>query len=473
VTLTARVSAFFLGWLGLALIGFSAGVYLVVQSLADRQVEDRLHGTLETLVAGAEIHRDGIEWEAHERNLPRGESAAIWLVVLPDGRVIDRSGPAAGHWLRADGDTLDDPGGDTWRAARRRLLPGEPQVRPPTDRAMVEELGIVKYDYLDLVVAVPYTPIRRDLGQLAWTLAGLSVGLWLTAALVGRSLTRRTLAPVTEMATAASELSPADAGERLAVRPTGDELEHLGRAFNGALDRLEEAFERQRRFTGDASHQLRTPLATVLGQVEVALRRDREPGEYRDTLRHVAAEVQHLRRMTEALLFLARADPEANLPDLVVLDLTAWACEHVARWRTENAGTRIEIAADGLRSPVRAHPELLAQLIDNLLDNAVKYGREPIRVRVSRHAGDTEVALEDAGPGIPSEDLPHLFDPFFRSAAARTAGIRGVGLGLSVARRIAEAMGATLTAESEPGRGSRFTLRFPPAGQSSSSSSTS
>jgi two-component system OmpR family sensor kinase len=481
MTLTGRVSAFFLGWLGLALAGFSTAVYLIARADVHRQIDeqerrvnDRLQGTIETLVAAAEIHRDDLEWEAHERSLPRGTGGSLWLVAVPNGPVIDRSGPGAGDWLRVDAETAEAPDGTAWRLARRRLTPAAPQVRPPAHQALVAEPAVaVTYKALDLVAAVPWAPVRNDLDRLAWLLAGLTAGLWLTAALVGRWLTRRTLAPVSEMAAAAADLSPADAGERLAVRPTGDELEHLGRAFNGALDRLEEAFERQRRFTGDASHQLRTPLATILGQVEVALRRDREPGEYRDTLRSVADEVRHLHRLTEALLFLARADAEAGLPDLVPINLSAWAAGHVARWRTANPAARVQVEAGETAPPVRAHPELLTQLVDNLLDNAVKYGRGPVEVRVRPDGGAVELAVEDAGPGIAADDLPHVFDPFYRSAAARSAGVRGVGLGLAVARRIAEAMGATLTAESEPGRGSRFVVRFPAGNQSSSSSSTS
>ena len=317
------------------------------------------------------------------------------------------------------------------------------------------------------------TPVRNNLDELAWLLAGLTAGLWLTAALVGRWLCRRTLAPVSAMATAARDLSPADPGDRLAVRPTGDELEHLGRAFNGALDRLEEAFERQRRFTGDASHQLRTPLAAMLGQVEVALRRDRDVADYRVTLRSVADEIRHLHRLTEALLFLARADADAGLPDLKAMDLAAWVADHAGEWRAAHPDARLDVDVQGTILPVRAHPELLAQLVDNLLDNAVKYGPAggPIRVLVDQRDGAVELAVEDPGPGIAADDLPHVFEPFFRSAAARAAGVRGVGLGLSVARRIAEAMGAGLTVESEPGRGGRFVVRFP--AQSSSSSSTS
>jgi heavy metal sensor kinase len=344
-----------------------------------------------------------------------------------------------------------------------------PDIRPRAD----EPAGLVQYGALDLIAAVPVTPIRNNLDQLAWLLVGLTVGLWLTAALVGRRVCRRTLAPVTEMAAAARGLSPADPGERLAVRPTGDELEHLGRAFNGALDRLDEAFERQRRFTGDASHQLRTPLAAMLGQVEVALRRDRDATDYKDTLRSVADEVRHLHRLTEALLFLARADADAGLPDLKAMDPGAWVTGHAGEWRTAHPDARLIVDVDGTVPPVRAHPELLAQLLDNLLDNAVKYGPAdgPVRVQIGQRDGAVELAVEDSGPGITAEDLPHVFDPFFRSAAARAAGVRGVGLGLSVARRIAQAMGARLTTGSAPRRGARFVVRFP--GQSSSSSSTS
>jgi two-component system, OmpR family, sensor kinase len=478
VTLTARVSAFFLGWLGLALVGFAATVYLGARANLCRQTEERLQSRLDTLLAATEVHADYVEWEPNERALPRSGNDShepVWLVGIPDGRVVDRSGPLAGDWLqtRPEGSAID-PSGLKWRLGRRQVTAGAPLGNPHDRQFMVgKSARFVKYHALDLVVAVPVSPVRDELNRLAWLLSGLTVGLWLTAAVLGRSLCRRTLAPVSEMAVAAREISPGETGERLTVRSTGDELEDLGRAFNDALGRLEEAFERQRRFTGDASHQLRTPLAAMLGQVEVALRRDRDVLEYRDTLRSVADEVRHLHRVTEALLFLARADADAALPDLRVLDLAGWANEHIGKWRTAHPDSHVHLDADRVLSPIRAHPELLAQLIDNLLDNAVKYGSAggTIHVRIGMEGESVSLSVQDSGSGIALEDLPHVFDPFVRSAAARTAGVRGVGLGLSVARRIAEAMGARLTAESEPGRGSRFTVRFPI--QSSSSSSTS
>lgn len=465
MTLTGRVSAFFLGWLGLTLAGFAAAVYLVARADLYRDADARLTGTLDVLVAAAEVEPEGIEWDPRERTLPRGDDPAsvTWLIAGPGG-AVDRSGPAAGDWLRsAPVGTTVAPDGTPWRLARRRLEVGRGNQPPARELLADRTQRVTKFRALELSVALPLGPIRGDLRRLAWVLGGLTAGLWLTAAVVGPWLCRRTVAPVRAMAAAARDLSPHDPDQRLAVRPTGDELEDLGRAFNGALGRLQEAFERQRRFTAEASHQFRTPLAAVLGQVEVALRRDREPAEYRETLRAVGAEVGRLNRLTEALLFLARADAEAVLPDLARVDLKAWLATQVTRWRAANPDTRLLVEADDAVPAVSTHAELLAQLLDNLLENAVKYGPAtgPVRIRLRAREGGVELIVEDEGPGIAADDLPLLFEPFFRSSLARGAGVRGVGLGLSVARRIAEAMGARLTAASEPGRGSRFAVYFP------------
>src|SRR5262249_7637251 len=153
------------------------------------------------------------------------------------------------------------------------------------------------------------------LRRLGWTLAGLSLAVWLVAAGLGRRLCRRALAPVAQMAGAARSIPATEPGQRLPVAATADELGDLGRAFNRLLDRLQEAFERQRRFTGEASHQLRTPLAVLLGQAEVALRRDRPPEEYRRVLTVIAEQAGRLHRLVEMLLFLARADAEAAVPE--------------------------------------------------------------------------------------------------------------------------------------------------------------
>jgi signal transduction histidine kinase len=439
------MSAFFLGALAVVLAGFSTTLYLLAHTYLHRQVEERLTAALDTLAAAAEAEPDGLDWEPREHHLTLGQDAAADQVrwSVRDGSLVDRSanlGP-------------DDPLSEdcaTWRVLERRLESGPAPVPP-------------KHGALVLTVGVPLEPVRLTLFRLGVTLAGLSAGLWLAAALVGRWVARRALAPVTRMAEAARAMTPDDP-QRLPSPGTHDELDDLQRAFNDLLGRLHEAFERQRRFTGDASHQLRTPLAAMLGQVEVALRRDRSPEEYRDALARVQAQAGHLRQIVEALLFLARADAEARLDALTDADLAALLSATVARWsgHPRAADLRAESGAGG---PVRARvqPLLLGQMLDNLIDNAFKYSEagSPVVLRL-RCEGDTAmIDVEDAGRGIPGADLPHVFEPFYRSAESRRLGLPGVGLGLAMVQRIAAAFGGTVLAKSHPGAGSRFTLRLP------------
>jgi heavy metal sensor kinase len=477
MTLTTRVSAFFLGWLGMSLVGFAVAVYLLARADLYREADARLEGTLDALTAAADVDREGIEWEAHERTVPRGDgrNAVVWIAAahLPGGdrgpvmagRVLDQSGPTAGTWLLSGPGVVHDSAGTPWRVARRRLDAGSLTEHPPDNRPPIDDpQRVVKYRAVEIVAAVPLTPIHDELRRLAIWLAVPTVGVWLIGAFLGRWLCRRTLTPIAKMAASARAIGPSAAGERLTVHSAGDELADLGRAFNGALDRLEEALERQRRFTGDASHQFRTPLAAMLGQVEVALRRDRDAGEYRATLASLADDIRHLNRLTEALLFLARADAEATLSELQQIDLPSWISAYVRDWQTHHPESRVEVIVESAPTAlVPAHAELLAQLLDNLLDNAMKYApaRSPVVIRLRAADAGVDLAVEDSGPGIASEDLPHVFEPFFRSAAAREAGVRGVGLGLAIAKRIAEAIGAQLRAESVVGRGSRFAVQFP------------
>jgi signal transduction histidine kinase len=250
---------------------------------------------------------------------------------------------------------------------------------------------------------------------------------------------------------------------RLPSPGTRDELEEFATSFNGLLDRLHVALERQRQFTGQASHQLRTPLAALVAAIEVARRRRHTALEYERVLDRLHDDAVRLWRVVEALLFLARADAEAALPDLERIDLAVWSADHLLNWSGHDRAGDLRLdGCDGPRVWARAHRPLLAQLLDNLLENACKYSEPgaPIIVRAWREPEAVALAVEDRGCGIPPEDLPRIFEPFYRAESARRLGRAGVGLGLAVARRIAAAHGGTITAESEPGRGSRFVVRL-------------
>lgn len=477
MSLTARVSAFFLTLLAVVLVGFSATLYLMARSYLYRQVDERLDAALQTLSAAVEVGRDRVEWEAHERQLVIGQDGALdqvrWLVHDDAGRVVDRSRNLEGGDLTIGNRPSEETGtqrmeraGQSWQLLQRRV--GPTQLGENSQNGDQDDDGPrrKKINTLILTAGLSLEPVETSLRNLALTSAGLTSALWLLAALVGRWLCRQALRPVKRMAATARGINADALEQRLPSPGTGDELEDLGRAFNDLLVRVQEAFERQRRFTGDASHQLRTPLTALLGQIEVVLRRERSATDYRDVLERVHGQAVQLRQIVEMLLFMARADAEARLPNLDTTDLVAWLADYGEQYseRPQAADARFAAATE---APLLAkvHAPLLTQLLDNLLDNARKYSAvdTPITVRLGREGEYVVLSVTDAGTGIPPEDLPHVFEPFYRSAQVRRQGQAGCGLGLAVVQRIALAFGGSVTAWSEAGRGSRFTVRLPAA----------
>jgi signal transduction histidine kinase len=436
------------------------------------------------LAAAAEIHPEGVEWDPQERILPLGQESGPdrlrWMVHDGHGRRINHSRNLADANLTRDWsprndaaelpDRLVDRQGRNWRVAQLRLNPGQVVTSSGSNVAGSWEGSRdhvppgVLYPALVLTVCAPIDPMECTLATLAWLLVCLTLVIWLVAALLGRWLSRRALAPLTRMVTSARGLDATDPGWSLVEAGTGDELDDLSRAFNDLLARLRMAYECQRRFSSEASHQLRTPLTALIGQVEVARRRERPVEEYRRVLDLVHDEAVHLGQIVKALLFLSQANADEGLPESKPLDLRRWVAEHLAA-RPARTGDYELVGEEPDDGPlwVRAHPPLLGQLLDNLLDNARKYGRPgtPLFVRTRSEGGLALLEVEDSGPGINPSDLPHIFEPFYRSTEARRLGRPGFGLGLAVARRIAVAFGGTIGVRSEMGRGSLFEVRLP------------
>ena len=482
MSLATRVSAFFLIALALVLGGFSGTLSLLARSYLVRELDERLQAALDTLEASVDIEPGGLEWEPADRQFTLGVEPGIgavrWAVRDGRGALVDHSvnatpgsfpaGWAPAAWPRDPPDGTAYGAVTGWRLAARRLELADLLRRGrghPDDAPGYE----VQYPVLVLVVGLAPDPLQATLGWLGLTLAVLSAGIWLGAAVAGRWLCRRALSPLSRMARAATGMTAADLGQRLPVPGTGDELDELGRTFNDLLDRLQAAFlelheahDRQQRFAGDASHQLRTPLAALLGQVQVALRRDRAPDDYRRVLGRIQDEGIRLRQIVESLLLLAH--PEGGSPEPQVVDLAAWVPDLLVRWSTHPRAADLEAAIDdGTPLVVRVHPPLLAQVVDNLLENACNYSAPgtPIVVRAYREGRSIVLGVEDRGVGLAAEERTRVFEPFFRGEQARRDGHLGVGLGLAVAHRIAATFGGTLEVRSELGVGSLFILRLP------------
>jgi signal transduction histidine kinase len=265
------------------------------------------------------------------------------------------------------------------------------------------------------------------------------------------------------MADDARAADPTDPVRRIVTPDGGDELTDLGLAFNGLLDRLHESVERHRRFAGDASHQLRTPLTALMGQIEVALRRERTSEEYRDVLASAQAKAARLHGIVEALLFLTRAGSEAGVPKRETFDLAAWLLGHLAQWASHPRYGDMNLAGADNSLIVESSPVLLGEVVNVLLDNACRYSAagSPINISLSHSAGTAQLEVADQGQGIQASDLPQVFTPFFRTTSALRANKQGVGLGLSIARRLAEALGGMLSVTSKVGEGSSFVVTLP------------
>jgi two-component system, OmpR family, sensor kinase len=288
------------------------------------------------------------------------------------------------------------------------------------------------------------------------------------ASVGGYFLARKSLAPVVAMSSQAGRIGAANLHERLAVQNERDELGHLAQSFNSLLDRLSQSFERQQRFMADASHELRTPVAILRGETEVALSQEaRSLKEYRESLEVLHQEATRLTHIVEDLFTLTRADAGQYplQPRDFYLDELVGECTHSAR--TLALAKKISLnLEESSESPIHADESLLRRMILNLLDNAIKYTPEGGRVTVTckRVADEYVVAITDTGGGIPVELQPRIFERFFRADKARSRTENdgsGAGLGLSISRWIAEAHHGRLELTRSDSTGSIFTAYLP------------
>jgi two-component system, OmpR family, sensor kinase len=319
-----------------------------------------------------------------------------------------------------------------------------------------------------LVVLQSLHPQREMLSGIRHTFAFVIPLALLLASGGGYFLARKSLAPVVAMSDQAGRIGAANLHERLPVRNEKDELGRLAHSFNGLLDRLDQAFERQRRFMADASHELRTPVSILRGESEVSLSQpSRSPEEYRESLTVLHQEAQRLTHIVEDLFTLTRADAgqyPLTCRDFYLEELVA-DCVHSAR--TLAFAKRLTLTVDAPKEmPIHADEALMRRMILNLLDNAIKYTARGGTVTVAcRRIGDEYVlSIADTGIGIPLDLQPRIFERFFRADKARSRAETdggGAGLGLSISRWIAEAHHGRLELSRSDHTGSTFNARLP------------
>jgi heavy metal sensor kinase len=287
----------------------------------------------------------------------------------------------------------------------------------------------------------------------------------LLASMGGYLLARKSLSPIALMDEQTRRITADDLSSRLEVPNPRDELGQLATTINALLARLDAAFEEQQRFIADASHELRTPLAVLRVEAEVALAQPRAPAEYKESLGLIKDEAERLSRIVENLFILARQplDNQSLVKEPLRLNEVVAECARAGQVLATQKGLRFKVNGAFQEVKLNGDDEMLKRMLLNLLDNAVKYTKPggQVDVALTSRNGTARITVSDNGIGIPPADQPRIFDRFYRVDKARSRALGGAGLGLSIARWIAEVHGGELSVESEPDRGSAFTVELP------------
>ncbi|MBE7473484.1 MAG: two-component sensor histidine kinase [Anaerolineae bacterium] len=452
----------------LILVVFGAAVYIGLSRSLIATLDNHLQREAGQLIGGINFetedeHEDDEEDEQEHRNPQlslryRPEEGVLWRVLDDRGRPLIDSGYLDGVAINPNLITSDYA-----RFEYTTLTSGIP-LRLYSVPFVIEGrgAGIVQ-------VGESYAHIQEVELRLIWLL-GLGVPFTLLASSAGGwFLAGRALNPIDRITRAAQQISADDLHQRLDLKLPNDEVGRLAVTFDQMLARLEDAFERQKRFIADASHELRTPLTILKGDVEVALHRPRAAAEYRETLEMVNQTADRLTSLVEELFLLARADNQQYPLQLESFDLSELLKQQVAALSPRAASHNISLSLNAPDTLLMvADPAKLTRLFLNLLDNALKYSNpgDTVSVTVVTHNGQARIAITDTGPGIAPEHLPHLFERFYRvdkarsrQAAANDKG--GTGLGLAIADWLVKAHGGCIEVASQVGQGSTFTVWLP------------
>jgi signal transduction histidine kinase len=322
---------------------------------------------------------------------------------------------------------------------------------------------------LTIFYAAPTIRLRMQVRRAGAfiALAGMLL-LSVTVVLALRGI-RRGLRPLQNLAHEASRVSAQNWELRLPEEVSQiEELRPVTQSMKQMLERLQRSFEQQRQFLGNAAHELKTPVAVLKSTLQSLVQRPRTDDEYRSGIQQSLEDLERLEQVLQWMLRLARAEQWAHgalRRDLDVIDINATCEEAIERIRSlaQSRNTAIHLSTNG-PVPFRADPEDLQLIWVNLLENAVRYSPEGSSVEVAvmrNNGGPPRIVFQDHGPGIPPHDLPHVFERFYRGDRSRTRATGGFGLGLAIAKALVEAYGGTISAESQPGRGTRMTVQLP------------
>lgn len=430
-------------------------VYFVVKGVVYQNIDNDLSfeaekHTEEIIIVGDSIKiKNKKEWE--EREHREVQVNPVFIQILDkNGRFMDKSPNLKENKLNFN--ATENFGGSYDEVLNDRPIR---QIQLP-----IEQDGKIKGFIVAAMSLEASQMVALNLRNIL-----LIVYLLLLASLyfISKFIAGRSIRPVQSVTETTNRITRNNLNERVLIPQNKDELYDLSTGINNLLQRIENALERERQFTSDASHELRTPLATLKGTLEVLIRRPREQAEYEEKIKYSLAEIDRMTETIEQLLLLARLDTASKIEDRTEMPLTTIIDEILSRHKNQIAEKKLSISFKSDMDKEVFVPHYFSNLIlENIIGNAIKYTGDNSKVQIALipSGSKTICTVQDEGIGIKKEDLDKLFNNFFRSEALNHKNIPGNGLGLSIAKKAADAIGAGIAVESGLNQGTTFTISF-------------
>jgi heavy metal sensor kinase len=457
-----RLAVWYSSLLAVLLALFGGVIYFSLERFLERNLNDAL--AKDALTIGESwlryVNETGpayVSSEIEEHFAPSITGRFVRLTRQTDGSVVYQSNaPESGAF---DPRQVALNGGGVSQSSREEyLLDGKVLLifAMPFSDAMGNQYVIE--------TGAPYEPVQRVLRGLLVSL-GIAFPLIVGAAVGGGYvLMRNALRPMDEIATTAERITSRNLNERVPIIPSGDEIERLSISLNRMMERLEHAFQHINRFSADAAHEIRTPLAIIRGELENTLQTSELTGELRETLGSALEEVERLSRIVEQLLEMSRLEAGETLVERSRFDFAEMTKTTVDQMRLLAEEKNVQLRFERTRTAeIDGDPLRLKQIVVNLVDNAIKYTPPGGSVSVAAFPQDGKVILEvtDTGIGIPNEAAPQIFNRFYRVDKARSRQLGGTGLGLAIVKSICIAYHGTVAVKSAEGTGAVFRVELP------------
>ncbi len=441
---------------GGALILFSILAYFAFTYANNKSLDVGLEEEAEGVAHCAHISKDSLENYVTCLSNEKDERTSEKYIMILDqtGNLQFRSGSLKSDYLPLSSQQIHD------------ILSGKIYFKTVRDSKgnILRIITIPTEDNQQLIqlgIAINNTSATKIFLLALMALGGLAI---IVSWIGGLFMAKKALRPVDNMIKELQKIETDHLGKRLAVCPVKDEISELSEVINEMLSRLENSFNQVRQFTTDASHELRTPITIMKAGIEVALSRERDIYNYQQVLANTLDDLGRLSKIIENLFILAKADTGRCEMRMERMNLCPVITDVAEQLRLITEPKNISVSTEKMEDAfIRGDELLIRMMLLNLVDNAVKYTPQngAISLSIGKGNGNVMIAIKDNGIGISREDIPHIFDRFYRASKVRTSNYNGGGLGLSICQWIVRSHRGTITVESELNKGSVFTVTLP------------